>query len=202
MKLFFARRSPAWVDVTYWALDLETSGLDPKRHVILSAGMVPVREGVVRWAERWESLVHPGPGVRIPEDGLRAHHILPGELEHAPPLDDVLPEIERRMREGVMLLHFAPLDLGFLKAAFAARGRPWPKPRVVDTVDLLQKLHQRLHHLTPHPTPPRTALPEAREDCGLPPYPNHHALTDALATAELFLALRARLQARTLADLH
>ncbi len=200
--MFFLRRSPAWDEVSYWALDLETSGLDPRRHIVLSVGMVPVRSGVVRWSERWESLVRPAGGTRVSDEGLRAHHILPGELEHAPPLEDVLPGIDARLREGVALMHFAPLDLGFLKAAYAAHGRPWPKPRVVDTVDLLQKLHHRRHHLTPHPTPPRTALPEAREDFGLPSYTNHHALTDALATAELFLALRARLQARTLADLH
>ncbi|MFN8589364.1 MAG: 3'-5' exonuclease [Candidatus Eisenbacteria bacterium] len=199
--MFFLRSAPAWDEVTYWALDLETSGLDPKRHLILSAGMVPVRAGVVRWGERWESLVKPPAGERVPDEGLRAHHILPGDLEHAPVLDDVLPEIESRLREGVALLHFAPLDLGFLRAACARRGRAWPKPRIVDTVDLLLKLHHRRHHLTPHPTPPRTALPEAREDLGLPSYANHHALTDALATVELFLALRARLQARTLADL-
>ncbi len=199
--MFFARTSPDWESVTYWALDLETSGLDPKRHVILSAGMVPVRGGAVRWGERWESLVRPEPGVVIPDEGLRAHHILPGELEHAPALADVLPEIDRRLREGVALLHFGSLDLGFLRAAYAAHRLAWPKPRVVDTVELLQKLHHRLHQLTPHPTPPRTALPEAREDFGLPPYANHRALTDALATAELFLALRARLQARRLAEL-
>lgn len=195
------RRSPAWDQVTYWALDLETTGLDPKRHRILSAGMVPVRAGVVHWGERWEALVRPPGDERLPEDGLRAHHILPGELEHAPPLSEVVPQIDARLREGVALLHFAPLDLGFLRSAFAACGLAWPKPRVVDTVELLQKLHHRRHHFTPHPTPPRTALPEAREDFGLPPYPNHHALTDALATAELFLALRAHLQARTLAEL-
>lgn len=199
--MFFLRTSPDWETVTYWALDLETSGLDPKRHVILSAGMVPVRGGVVRWGERWESLVRPTEGVTIPEDGLRAHHILPGELEHAPALGAVLPEIDRRVREGALLVHFGQLDLGFLRAAYAAHGLTWTKPRVVDTVELLQKLHHRRHQLTPHPTPPRTALPEAREDFGLPPYANHHALTDALATAELFLALRARLQARRLADL-
>ena len=199
--MFFARRSPAWDAVTYWALDLETSGLEPKRHVILSAGMVPIRAGVVRWGERWESLVRPADGANIPADGLRAHHILPGELEGAPALADVLPEVDRRLREGVPLLHFGQLDLGFLREAYRAHGLAWPKPRAVDTLELLLKLDHRRHHLTPHPTPPRTSLPEAREDLGLPAYANHHALTDALATAELFLALRARLQARTLHDL-
>ncbi|MCC6651337.1 MAG: 3'-5' exonuclease [Candidatus Eisenbacteria bacterium] len=200
--MFFARKSPAWDAVTYWALDLETSGLDPARHEILSAGMVPVREGVVRWGERWESLVRPEDPGAVSAEGLRAHHILPGELEHAPALAQVLPEIDRRLQEGVPLLHFGALDLGFLRAAYRAHGMPWPKLRAVDTVELLQKLDHRRHQLTPHPTPTRTALPEAREELGLPAYANHHALTDALATAELFLVLRARLSARAVADLY
>lgn len=199
--MFFSRRSPDWDQVTYWALDLETSGLEPKRHAILSVGMVPVRGGVVRWGERWESLVRPADPSNLSADGLRAHHILPGELEHAPALADVLPEVDRRLREGVPLVHYGRLDLGFLREAYRAHGRPWPNPRPVDTLELLLALHHRRHHLTPHPTPPRTALAEAREDFGLPAYTAHHALTDALATAELFLALRARLGARTLKDL-
>jgi DNA polymerase-3 subunit epsilon len=36
---------------------------------------------------------------------------------------------------------------------------------------------------------------------GLPPYQAHDALTDAVATAELFLVLRHELGARTLRDL-
>jgi DNA polymerase III subunit epsilon len=41
----------------------------------------------------------------------------------------------------------------------------------------------------------------ARRELGLPEYPRHHALTDALAAAELFLVLRGKLGARTLRDL-
>lgn len=200
--MFFARKSPPWDEVTYWALDLETSGLDAARHEILSAGMVPVREGVVRWGERWESLVRPADPAAMSAEGLRAHHILPGELENAPTLAQVLPEIDRRLRDGVPLLHFGALDLGFLREAYRGHGMPWPRLRNVDTVELLHKLDHRRHHFTPHPTPTRTALPEAREELGLPAYANHHALTDALATAELFLVLRARLGARFVADLY
>ena len=41
-------------------------------------------------------------------------------------------------------------------------------------------------------------LSEARRQLGLPDYPVHHALTDAVATAELFLVLRSRLGAERL----
>lgn len=198
--MFFRKPSPAWDAVAYWALDLETSGLDAKRDAILSVGMVPVRSGAIRWGERFESFVRPD-GAPLSEEGLRAHHILPGELAGAPALSAVLEAVDARLRDGALLVHFAPLDVAFLRTAYAASGRAWPAPRVVDTVRLLEKLHHRQHHLVPHPVPLRTALPEAREDLGLPPHEGHDALSDALATAELFLVLRARLGARSLREL-
>jgi DNA polymerase III subunit epsilon len=200
--MFFMRPSPAWDHLRCWALDLETSGLDPRRDVVLSVGMVPVNGGVIGFGERWYTLVRPPEGAAIPEDGMRAHHILPGELDGAPAIAEVLPAIDRRLREAdVLILHFASLDVGFLKRLYRAHGMEWPRLRVVDTLEMLLKLSHRRQHLMPHPTTPRTALPEAREDLGLPRYANHHALSDAVATAELFLALRAGLGARTLRDL-
>jgi DNA polymerase-3 subunit epsilon len=97
-----------------------------------------------------------------------------------------------------LLLHHAPLDLAFMRRAYGRVGLAWPKPSVVDTVDLLLRLHQREQMFRPHPAPPRTSLPEARARLGLPPYRNHDALSDALATAELFLLLRSRLDLCTL----
>ena len=51
--------SPPWDAVTYWALDLETGGLDPRSDPILSVGMVPIRAGGIRLGEAWSSLVRP-----------------------------------------------------------------------------------------------------------------------------------------------
>jgi DNA polymerase-3 subunit epsilon len=48
---------------------------------------------------------------------------------------------------------------------------------------------------------PSTNLTETRRRLGLPDYQAHDALTDAIATAELFLVLRKLLSARTLRDL-
>lgn len=194
--------SPAWDQVVFWALDLETTGLRAATDRILSVGMVPIRQGVIRYGERYATLVHPPADRALSTEGLRAHHILPGDTAGAPFIEDVLPEIDRRLREGVLLLHFKSLDLAFLREAYRRTRCSWPKPRVVDTVDLLLRLHERQQQWTPHPPPPRTALAEAREVLGLPTYPSHDALSDALATAELFLALRSRLGLCRLKSIH
>ena len=78
----------------------------------------------------------------------------------------------------------------------------WPSPPVIDTVDLLIALARRRRIRDPYlpeKLPPLN-LSLARRGMGLPEYPAHDALSDALATAELFLALRTRLGARTVRD--
>jgi len=185
----------------YWALDLETSGLDERTDRILSVGMVPIRAGAIRWGERYYSLVRPPDATRLSESGIPAHHILPSELQGAPPIAEVLAEIDRRIAQGVLLLHFSSIDLVFLRRAFREAGRRWPHPPTVDTVNLLGQLDRRRAYLDPHAAALPTGLSEARAQLGLPPHDAHHALSDALATAELMLALRSRLGAKTLKDL-
>lgn len=195
--------SPPWNEVVYWALDLETGGLDPRTGAVLAVGMVPVREGTVRLGESYCSLVRPEDGRDIDPDSVRAHQLVWGEVREAPPLSAVLPEIDRRLREGALLVHHRALDVAFLRGAYARAGLRWPKPTIVDTVDLLLKLAKRNPFRNPElpATVPTLNLSKVRREYGLPEYQAHDALTDALAAAELFLVLRNVLRARTLRDL-
>jgi DNA polymerase-3 subunit epsilon len=190
----------AWDSQTYWALDLETSGLSPTDQ-ILAVGMVPIRQGVIRYGERWYSLVRPQAGLPLSYEGIRAHHIVPAELEAAPSLAEVLEAIHPHLDGSILLLHHAALDLGFLRRAYRRFRRRWPGPRVLDTIRLIACLQQRQQRLEPYSRPLPISLAEARAHFGLPPHLEHHALYDALATAELFLLLRSRLGAKTLRQL-
>lgn len=196
--------SPRWDEVTYWALDLETGGLDPKRDPILAVGMLPVREGTIRLGEAYQSLVRPPPERAISVESVRTHQLVPGDVRDAPPLEDVLREVDERLGDGVLLVHQAAMDVHFLRRAHAAIGRRWRKPRVVDTVDLLVRVAKRARLIDPAAPDrlPELNLSAARRSFGLPEYAAHDALTDAIATAELFLVLRRALGAQTLRGLH
>jgi DNA polymerase-3 subunit epsilon len=190
-------RSPPWDGVVYWALDLETGGLDVRRNAILAVGMVPIREGVIRLGEAYHTLVRPEGGGRIDPGSVQAHQLLWGDVQEGRPLEEVLAEVARRLSEGVLLVHHRGIDEAFLKRAFRHKGMAWPRPKVVDTVELLL----RVARFTA-PDQPRTLnLSAARKRYGLPAYQAHDAFTDAVATAELFLVLRKSLGARTLRDL-
>ncbi|BDG04439.1 3'-5' exonuclease [Anaeromyxobacter oryzae] len=194
--------SPPWDEVVYWALDLETGGLDPRTDAILAVGMIPVRAGGVRLGETFASLVRPEGADHIDPGSIRAHQLVPGDVSGAPGLAEVIERIHARITEGALLVHQAALDVAFLKRAYKRVGRRWPDPPIVDTVALLLKVAKRarlIHPDAPDQEPDLNLL-AARRKLGLPDYGQHDALTDAIATAELFLALRRRLGAKTLRD--
>jgi DNA polymerase-3 subunit epsilon len=195
--------SPPWESVTYWALDLETGGLDPREDPILSVGMVPVRDGGIRLGEAFASLVRPEAASEIDPESIRAHQLLPGDVREAPPIAEVLGLIDGRLREGALLVHQAALDVPFLRRAYGRSGLRWPAPPVVDTVTLIIKAAKRARFLDPNAPDgdPELNLTAARRKLGLPDYGAHDALTDAVSAAELFLVLRRRIGARRLRDL-
>jgi DNA polymerase-3 subunit epsilon len=196
--------SPAWDEVVYYALDLETGGLDSRNDPILAVGMVPVRAAHVQLGEAFRALVQPEDGAVINPESVRAHQLVWGELREAPPLSGVLREIAERLKDAVLIVHHRAIDVAFLRAAFDRHDLSWPRPQVVDTVDLLLHAARREHMRRPELPADRPALnlTAARRKYGLPDYQAHDALTDAVATAELFLVLRKVLGVRTLRHLH
>jgi DNA polymerase-3 subunit epsilon len=194
--------SPRWDSLTLWALDLETGGLDPRTDAVLSVGMVPVRQARVVVGEAFASLVRPEAGAAIRHESILAHQLVPGEVTGAPGVPEVVAEIDRRLAEGALLVHFSSVDVPFLKRLYRVAGRRWPRPPVVDTAGLLLRLAARDRIHDPDGTAqPVLRLGEARQRLGLPAYDSHDALSDALATAEMFLVVARKLGARTLRDL-
>jgi DNA polymerase-3 subunit epsilon len=165
--------------------------------------MVPIRAGGIRLGEAWASLVRPEEAEEIDPSSIFAHHLLPGEVRAAPPVAAVLAEVDRRLREGALIVHHAALDVGFLRRAYRRLGMRWPAPPVVDTVALLLKAAKRARFLDPNAPEqePDLNLLAARRRRGLPDYGQHDALVDAIAAAELFLVLRRQVGAKRLRDL-
>lgn len=184
-------RKRPWQELDHWALDLETTGLDPRRDEILSIGLVPIRGGVIRWGKRVYRRVRPrGDGA---SDAVLVHGLLPDDVGDAILVAEMVTDLAERLAGCVLVVHWSRLDVELLRRAFRRQRVRWPKPRIVDTATLLVKLDRRRSLVEPfaRDTPPQ--LGEARRVLGLPSYREHHALYDALATAELYLLLRSRL---------
>jgi DNA polymerase III subunit epsilon len=160
---------------------------------VLAIGTVPVVDGAIRVGAATSTLVRPV--HRSAVEGIVAHHLRPSDVADAPPLDEVLPGLLEAIADvDALLVHHASLDVRVLRRACAATGRHWPKPPVVDTVELIGRVRKRERATGSGRRLPRD-LAGARQALGLPPHQAHDAVSDAIATAELYLALRARLHA-------
>lgn len=172
-------------EADFLALDLETSGLNPARDEIISIGYVPLRRGRVRLREARHRLVRIRGGVA---QSAALHGLTDDRLAEGRALGAVLAEVLEALAGRVLLVHHAPLDVGFLHAACGHHYGVGLSARVVDTLALAARRARRRQDDLPEGALRLHAL---RRRYGLPRYPAHDALTDALATAELFLALSA-----------
>ena len=115
----------------YTALDLETTGLDPKRDKIIEIGAVKVRDGKV--AERFQSFVDPG---RALEEHVRElTGIGNGMLEGAPDMGELLEPLLAFLGDDVLVEHRILFDYSFVKKEAVNRGIVFEK-KGIDTLKL------------------------------------------------------------------
>lgn len=168
-------------EVTFVVLDLETTGLDPRRDRITEVGAVKVRGGE-RLGE-FHALV--SPGVPIPPTVARLTGIDDRAVSRCPPVTAIVPSLAEFLRGATFVAHNARFDLAFLRTAFAELSYPPITNPVVDTARLARRVLPRdevrdvrlstlAHHL------------RARVE------PEHRALADARATVDVLHALLER----------
>ncbi|CAM3923500.1 3'-5' exonuclease [Vreelandella rituensis] len=191
---FFATPLPApdtpIKDVPMVALDMETTGLDERHHAIVSLGVVPFTLDRIRVSQRRYWVVKP-PRVLV-ESSIAYHHITHSEIAQAPDLDAILDELLERLAGRIVVVHFRHIERPFLNEAVKARRGESLMFPMIDTMSLEARRHRQSmwarfkRWLGRPPVPIR--LQPSRERYGLPAYQGHHALVDALATAELLQA--------------
>jgi DNA polymerase-3 subunit epsilon len=86
----------------------------------------------------------------------------------------------------VVLAHNASIEQSFINSACKKCFACQPPLRIVDTLKIEQRRLTRRHQ---HPATNQLRLFNLRHQYHLPRYNAHNALEDALATAELFLAM-------------
>lgn len=170
------------------SLDLETTGLDPRKNHILSFGLVTIKGLTIQLSTtRHEVIKVPG---LIPEDTAVIHSITDDVAAEGRPLEEVLPDLLPLLAGKVLLAHYAQLEQRFLDAACRKLyGAPFVA-RTIDTLVLARRLFERRNHTI---QARNLRLFNLRPLYNLPQYKAHNALSDAVATAELFLAMAAEM---------
>jgi len=174
-----------YTETNFLAADLEMTGLDSAHDHIVSIGFVPIIRSNIALGQARHILIASNKGMG---QSATIHHIRDQDLHRAVPLSTALNEFFTALKGKVLLLHHAPLDFAFLtQACQKCFGATLSLP----VVDTLQLEHQRLLKRS-HPIKKgELRLFNCRRRYNLADMPNHNALSDALATAELFLAITA-----------
>lgn len=154
------------------ALDLETTGLDIHTDAIIEVGIVRMKDGQI--IDTFSTMVNPE--SPIPERVTHITGIRYEDVNKAPMIDSVLPQIAAFVGNAPVIAHNINLDMGFLQERYGIlKGN-----LQLDTYDLASVLL---------PTAPRYNLNSLAQQVGIELENAHRALDDARAAALLYWAL-------------
>ena len=155
-------------------IDLETTGLNPKRDRIIEIGAVKVREGKV--VDTYQQLIDPK--QQLEERVKNLTGITSKELEGQPTIQEVLSRLQEFIGEDILLGHRVLFDYSFLKRTFTNEKISFER-KGIDTLKLARQFvtdceSKKLESLCKHYGIKQQA---------------HRALSDAQATVELYQRL-------------
>lgn len=179
-------------DTPLMALDVETTGLNPAQDGIVSIGLVPMTLSCIRASASRHWILKPR--VPLGAESVTIHGITDTQVQAAPDLNEVLSDVLQAIAGHVLVVHCRDIERQFFSAALRTRLGESIEFPVIDTMELEARLHRGQRPglldwlLGRHPPQVSIRLADSRHRYALPRYRPHHALTDALATAELLQA--------------
>lgn len=191
------------------AVDVETTGLDPRRDRVLSVGFVPVDGDRIVLGGAGSVLVRAG-GEGSDDDGVgqsaTVHGITDDDVAGGVSAEHALGMVFEALVGRVLLAHHSRIEIDFLGALCRRAYGVRPPLQAVDTLGLQRRVAGARIDMgfAAERVGEDLRLWGARERFGLPRSRAHDALGDAVACAELYLAQVAELGTRgasTLRDL-
>lgn len=166
----------------YIVVDLELTGLDAKQHEIVSIAWLSIEQQCIKLSKAQHSI---NKDVQTLAQSPIYHGIARQDVIEGQTLTDILMQLAEELNGAILVFHNAALDWSFLKRAFKLHTISAQPQLIIDTLQIEKRRLQQqgldiaLDDLT---------LSACRARYHLPQYSNHHALTDAMACAELLLA--------------
>ena len=175
--------STYWKACDFLVVDLEMSSLDVNSGEILSIGWVTVTNGKIQLKSAEHHVIHSNNGVG---QSATIHQLRDCEVKQGLSITQISARFLQMAAGKTLVFHHASLDMAFLnKASMEINGAPLLLP-ISDTLILEKEKLIRKHTHIPQG---ELRLATCRDRYNLPLYPAHNALVDAIATAELFIAI-------------
>jgi len=170
------------------AVDLELTGLDKENDHIIAIGWTQIDRGRIQMSSNRHLLIKAETSVG---SSAAIHELLDSEIAEGGSLEDGIEALFHAATGRLWVFHHAPLDISFLKKACARWARILPAFVVLDTMHIAHRQRKRREIPVKYGD---LRLASLRSAYGLPRYTAHNALNDALATAELILAIAASME--------
>ena len=168
--------------VNLLALDIEMTGLDPKKNRMVSIGIMPIINAQSQPKLAQYKLIKIQGSVG---QSAVIHGVVDNDLKNALSIQEVLLWLFEQCEDKVLVAHHAPLDLQFLQQALLNTQIHSQPLLAIDTLHIDKERQLRQHQVLKTGS---LRLNACRSRYNLPIYNAHNALTDALACAELLLA--------------
>lgn len=178
------------------AIDVETTGLDAKKHQMISIGWVPINGRIIDFSGAGYAVIRGNEGFKVGSSAV-IHQLTDDEIAAGIAPGEALTRVLKALEGRVLLAHFASIEQGFLSAATQEH---FGAPLEVPTVDTFTLERRHMERMSTYPRGEDLRLARVRQRYGLPPYSNHQALTDALACAEVYLVQTLQGSVETLKD--
>jgi DNA polymerase-3 subunit epsilon len=181
-------------EVPLMAMDVETTGLNPTKDGIVSIGLVPLTLERISSSRSKHWIVQPH--VPLADKSITLHGITHSQVKDAPSLVDILDALLSSIAGHVLVVHCRAIERTFLNNALMQLIHQSIEMPMIDTMEIEARLYRnqptvswwdRWFHKKQQQRM-SIRLADSRVRYGLPFYKPHHALTDALATAELLQA--------------
>ncbi|MDB4837344.1 3'-5' exonuclease [Marinomonas sp.] len=171
-------------DLEFLVFDLETTGLDPKEDRILSVGYLDIQDMRVDISTAIHTYVQAEKYVKA--EAAVINHIVPEMLTEGKLFDEAMEDLFLAMQGKILIAHGTIVEKNFIDAYVKRRYDLPPLPLLwLDTLLLEKSLLRNKNDSATGDY----QLASVRERHKLPPYHAHNALSDSIATGELFLVL-------------
>jgi len=124
-------------DIRFVVIDVETTGLSPKKDRICEISMVAVKNFEI--VSEFSSLINPN--VDIPAEAFNIHGIDNSMVERSPNFEDIADTIMDFISESVLVGHNIEFDFAFLSNEMRKIGYDIENFILIDTLTLSRKLY-------------------------------------------------------------
>lgn len=161
---------------SYIVIDLETTGLDPKKDKIIEVGMIKVIHNEI--VDQYTSFVNPRRKIKPEITALTG--ITDQDLKDAPDIETVIGDVICFCSDFPVIGHFVIFDYSFLKRAAVNCGKEFEKTGI-DTLKLCRNFM---------PEDSKKSLKEACLYFGIEQHGAHRAFEDAFVTNQLYQIIK------------